>query len=57
MAGISSAAGVFLGGVLAAGPGWRWVLFVNLPVFALVLVATFRLLDGDTTGRSGPDRI
>ena len=50
MAGISSAAGVFLGGVLSAGPGWRWVLFVNLPVIGVVLAATFRLLDGDTTG-------
>jgi EmrB/QacA subfamily drug resistance transporter len=50
MAGISSAAGVFLGGVLTAGPGWRWVLFVNLPVIGVVLAATFRLLDGDTTG-------
>jgi EmrB/QacA subfamily drug resistance transporter len=49
MAGVASAAGVFLGGVLAAGPGWRWVLFVNLPVIAVVLAATFRLLDGDTT--------
>ncbi|MGH3270365.1 MAG: MFS transporter [Trebonia sp.] len=50
MAGISSAAGVFLGGVLAAGPGWRWVLFVNLPVIGVVLAATFRLFDRDTTG-------
>jgi len=36
--------------VLTAGPGWRWVLFVNLPVIGVVLAATFRLLDGDTTG-------
>jgi MFS family permease len=50
MAGVSSAAGVFLGGVLAAGPGWRWVLFVNLPVIVVILAATFRLLEGDTTG-------
>ena len=45
MAGMASVAGVFLGGVLSAGPGWRWVLFVNLPVCALVLVAAFRLID------------
>ena len=49
MAGLASAAGVFLGGVLSAGPGWRWVLFVNLPVCAVVLAAAFRLLDGDAT--------
>jgi predicted MFS family arabinose efflux permease len=47
MAGLASVAGVFLGGVLAAGPGWRWVLFVNLPVCALVLTAAFRLTDGE----------
>jgi EmrB/QacA subfamily drug resistance transporter len=45
MAGMASVAGVFLGGVLAAGPGWRWVLFVNLPVCALVLAAAFRLVE------------
>jgi EmrB/QacA subfamily drug resistance transporter len=47
MAGLSSVAGVFLGGVITAGPGWRWVLFVNLPVCALVLVSAFRLIDGE----------
>jgi len=55
MAGMSSVAGVFLGGVLSAGPGWRWVLFVNLPVCALVLVASFRLLEGaQPAGESKP---
>ena len=53
MAGVSSAAGVFLGGVLSAGPGWRWVFFVNLPVIAVILAATFRLLEGIPRGRSG----
>jgi MFS family permease len=28
-AGVASAFGVFLGGVLAGGPGWRWVFFVT----------------------------
>ena len=49
MAGLASAFGVFLGGVLSAGPGWRWVLFVNLPVIAVVLAAIYWLLPGDTT--------
>src|SRR6516225_4036298 len=31
VAGIASAVGVFLGGVLSEGLGWRWVFFVNLP--------------------------
>jgi EmrB/QacA subfamily drug resistance transporter len=47
IAGIGAAAGVFLGGLLSEGPGWRWVLFVNLPVVALSLLATFRLLPVD----------
>src|SRR3982075_399859 len=47
MAGLGAAVGVFLGGVLSEGPGWRWVMFVNLPVCALVLVGAFRLISGD----------
>jgi EmrB/QacA subfamily drug resistance transporter len=46
-AGLASALGVFLGGVLSGGPGWRWVFFVNLPVCVLDLVAVFRLIDSD----------
>src|SRR5919197_161173 len=49
---IGAAVGVSLGGLLAEGPGWRWVLFVNLPLVALSLVATFRLLPGER--RSAP---
>jgi EmrB/QacA subfamily drug resistance transporter len=47
LAGLASAVGVFLGGVLSEGPGWRWVFFVNLPVCVLILVAAFRLLPGE----------
>jgi EmrB/QacA subfamily drug resistance transporter len=47
VAGLASAAGVFLGGLLTEGPGWRWVLFVNPPVAALLLVAVFRLIPGE----------
>ena len=47
MAGLGSAAGVFLGGVLSEGPGWRWAFFVNLPVCVAVLAATFRLQRAD----------
>jgi MFS family permease len=47
MAGLGAAAGVFLGGVLSQGPGWRWVMFVNLPACALVLIGAFRLITGD----------
>lgn len=44
---IGAAAGVSLGGLLSEGPGWRWVLFVNLPLVALSLIAAYRLLSGD----------
>jgi EmrB/QacA subfamily drug resistance transporter len=43
MAGISSIAGVALGGVITASLNWRWVLFVNLPVCAAVLAGAARL--------------
>jgi EmrB/QacA subfamily drug resistance transporter len=46
-AGLASALGVFLGGVLSEGPGWRWVFFVNLPVCVLDLVVVFRLVGGE----------
>ena len=34
---VASAVGVLAGGLLSEGPGWRWVLFVNLPVCAVVI--------------------
>jgi EmrB/QacA subfamily drug resistance transporter len=45
--GLASVLGVFLGGVFAGGPGWRWVFFVNPPVCAAILVAIYRLLPND----------
>jgi EmrB/QacA subfamily drug resistance transporter len=47
ISGLGAAAGVFFGGVLSQGPGWRWVLFVNLPFCALILAGAFVLLDDD----------
>ena len=32
VSGIAAAVGVFLGGVFAQGPGWRWIFFVNPPI-------------------------
>jgi EmrB/QacA subfamily drug resistance transporter len=46
MSGVAAAAGVFLGGVLAQGPGWRWVLFVNIPVCLFIVAAAVRLIPG-----------
>ncbi|GAA4673282.1 MFS transporter [Phytohabitans rumicis] len=47
ISGVGAAAGVFLGGVLSQGPGWRWVLLVNVPVCALIAATAFRLVPGD----------
>jgi EmrB/QacA subfamily drug resistance transporter len=47
ISGVAAAAGVFLGGVLSQGPGWRWVLLVNIPVCVLIVAAAFRLLPGE----------
>ncbi|MGN6167710.1 MAG: MFS transporter [Solirubrobacteraceae bacterium] len=46
ISGLAAAAGVFLGGVLSEGPGWRWVFYVNVPLCLLALAAAFRLLPG-----------
>jgi EmrB/QacA subfamily drug resistance transporter len=44
---VSGAAGVLFGGVLTSEVSWRWVFFVNLPVVAVILVGSFRLVDGE----------
>jgi MFS family permease len=46
ISGVAAAAGVLLGGVLTQGPGWRWVLFVNIPVCVVIVAAAFRLVPG-----------
>jgi EmrB/QacA subfamily drug resistance transporter len=40
--GIATAIGPFLGGYLVAGPGWRWVFLINLPVALLVVILAVR---------------
>src|ERR1700730_14005636 len=47
MVGLAPAVGVLAGGLLAGGPGWRWVFFVNPPISVLVIIAAYRLLDND----------
>ena len=47
MAGLGSAAGVLLGGLLTQGPGWRWVFLIKPPLCAIVLAGTFMLLEDD----------
>jgi EmrB/QacA subfamily drug resistance transporter len=47
IAGLASALGVLLGGLLTEGPGWRWVMFVNPIAVVLVLAGILRLLPRD----------
>jgi MFS transporter, DHA2 family, methylenomycin A resistance protein len=53
VAGLSLPAGPVLGGLLVAGPGWRWVFFVNLPIVAAAGLLTARLVreSADPRGR------
>src|SRR4030095_14255839 len=44
VSGIGGAAGVLFGGLLTEGPGWRWVLFINVPFSAVAFVGAFVLL-------------
>jgi EmrB/QacA subfamily drug resistance transporter len=53
VAGIGSAAGVLLGGVLTASLGWQSVFFVNVPIGAIVLIAVPLLITRDMTGARG----
>ena len=53
ISGMAAAAGVFLGGVLSAGPGWRWVFFVNPPICVFVAIGAIVLLRSDPGLRDG----
>jgi EmrB/QacA subfamily drug resistance transporter len=44
MGGSGAAAGVLLGGILVKWLGWEWIFFVNVPVGALVLALTPRIV-------------
>src|SRR5690242_8856909 len=44
MGGSGAAAGVLLGGILVKYLGWEWIFFVNVPVGALVLALTPRIV-------------
>ena len=44
MAGLGSAVGLLLGGILTTYASWRWVFFVNVPIGILVAAAAPRVL-------------
>lgn len=52
VAGLASAVGILLGGVLTEGPGWRWVMFVNPVACVLVIPAVLALLPRDRPAAS-----
>src|SRR5690349_13074281 len=53
ISGMAAAAGVFLGGVLSQGPGWRWVFFVNPPICVAVAAGAIVLLTKDRGAKAG----
>jgi EmrB/QacA subfamily drug resistance transporter len=44
LGGSGAAFGVIIGGILATGPGWQWIFFVNVPVGILVALGASRLI-------------
>jgi EmrB/QacA subfamily drug resistance transporter len=52
ISGMAAAAGVFLGGVLSQGPGWRWIFFVNPPICVMVAAGALALLAKDRGART-----
>ncbi len=61
MSAIGTALGPALGGILLAGPGWRAIFLINLPLGGLALLLACRYLPGDhpatKTGRPAFDGI
>jgi len=54
LGGSGAAVGVLAGGVLTKYLGWEWIFFVNVPVGALVLALTPRIVP--ESRRDGPER-
>ena len=48
MGGLGSVLGLLLGGALTEYLDWRWVLFINAPIAAAVLIGTGVLVPGDS---------
>ncbi|MDX3527168.1 MFS transporter [Streptomyces sp. ID05-39B] len=44
VSGGAAAIGPVLGGLLTAGPGWRWIFFVNLPVSVVAVWLTLKVV-------------
>lgn len=56
LGGAGSAAGVLVGGLLTAGPGWSWIFYVNVPVGVAVLALLRRALPVPAPAKPGRTR-
>lgn len=54
---LAVATGPSLGAVLIDSGGWRWAFFINLPVLAVVSVATRRVVRESVVGGPPPDLV
>ncbi|OLZ64431.1 MFS transporter [Streptomyces sp. IMTB 2501] len=54
--GIGAAVGPFLGGWLVAGPGWRWVFLLNVPLALLCVPVALRHVPESAQGTSPLER-
>ncbi|SDY56204.1 drug resistance transporter, EmrB/QacA subfamily [Saccharopolyspora shandongensis] len=54
VASVGGTVGVVASGLIAAGPGWRWAFFINVPAgLVLIALATICLAADEPRGRSG----
>jgi EmrB/QacA subfamily drug resistance transporter len=54
LAGIASILGVILGGLLAGGPGWEWIFWINVPIgLGVALFAPRMVPESRSGGRRG----
>ncbi|CAM5234171.1 MFS transporter OS=Streptomyces tendae OX=1932 GN=F3L20_25895 PE=4 SV=1 [Streptomyces tendae] len=53
IAGLSLPLGPLLGGLLVAGPGWRWVFLINLPIIAAALVPVLKAIPPSREATAG----
>jgi EmrB/QacA subfamily drug resistance transporter len=56
LAGLGSALGVILGGVLTTEASWRWIFTVNVPIGAALLIAVPLIVPASRAAAAGPGR-
>ncbi|WP_290864478.1 MFS transporter [Hamadaea sp.] len=49
-AGVSASVGVVSSGLLADGPGWRWIFFINVPIGIALVIAAAAFLTAEPRG-------